>query len=139
MYSLLGETPRNNHSEEVLMENALTQLTGLFALDHSIRVYVPGTVAVNSATTAAQQAMVEKTLARMSEWFGGATAYDAMGAWMSPAVGLVTEKIRIVEAYCTAEQVEAHLGDVLTFCRNMRDAMSQEAIAMEYDNKLYFI
>lgn len=112
-------------------------LKGLFSLDHNIKLYIPSTVEANKATDNTKQ--VNETLQKFSTWFGGATANNAMGAWNSDKVGLVTEKVTIVESYCTAEQVEQYIGLVVAHAQHLKKTMSQEAISLEYDNKLYFI
>lgn len=112
-------------------------LKGLFSLDHNIKLYIPSTVEANKATDNTKQ--VNDTLAKFSQWFGGATANKAVGAWNSDKVGLVTERVTIVESYCSADQVEQYIGLVVAHGQHLKRTMSQEAISLEYDNKLYFI
>jgi hypothetical protein len=118
---------------------ATDQLKGLFSLDHNLRLYIPSTVDTDQPALEEQAAAVTAALTLFSQCFGGSTAYDALGAWSSPAAGLVTEAVKIVEAYATREQVEEHLQTVLAFGQQLKKDMAQEAIAFEYDNKLYFI
>ncbi len=116
------------------MENALK---GLFSLDHNIKLYIPSTVEANKPVDNTPQ--VDEALRLFSKWFGGATANRAVGAWNSDKVGLVKEKVTIVESYCTAEQVEEYIGLVVEHGKKLKRDMSQEAISLEYDNKLFFI
>lgn len=112
-------------------------LKGLFSLDHNIKVYIPSTVEVNNETDNSEQ--VTAALALFSGLFGGATSCDAIGAWQSKAAGLVTEKVKIVEAYADKKSLEGGLSEVIKFAETLKKDMKQEAISLEYDNKLYFI
>lgn len=113
------------------------KLAGLFSLDHNIKVYIPSTININQEFDNSQY--INKALNLFSDLFGGATSYDAMGAWSSPTAGLVTEKVKIVESYATSEAVESGLDQVLEFAQMLKTEMKQDAISLEYDNKLYFI
>jgi len=112
-------------------------LNGIFSLDHNIKIYIPSTVAVN--VKANTDKTVTQALKHFGAWFGGATSYKAMGSWVSKDKGLIVEKITIVESYADAEGVEKHLKKVLSYARKLKKELSQEAISIEYDNRLYFI
>ena len=112
-------------------------LKGLFSLDHSIKLYIPSTIETNKS--ADNRAQVDETLILFSQLFGGATSYDAVGAWESAKAGLVKEKVKIVQSYATGEQVEESIDLVIRHAEQIKIEMSQEAISLEYDNKLYFI
>ena len=113
------------------------QLKGLFSLDHQVRLYIPSTTNINEKTDTT--AYFTEALALFGELFGGSTGTDAIGSWVSPERGLVTEKITIVESYATKEQISAGLGEVIRFAHKIKTELSQEAVSLEYDNKLYFI
>ena len=112
-------------------------LKGLFNLDHNIKVYVPSTNHVDQVTDTSKY--VDEGLTQLSSYFGGSTNYEAIGSWNSQDKGLVKEKVTIVESYGTKEQMEAHIGHVIEFCEYLKKELNQEAISLEYDNKLYFI
>lgn len=114
-------------------------LAGLFSLDHNIKLYVPSTVNVNEEATNTQYEYVDKGLKLFSERFGGSTQSSAIGVWSSVDKGLVKENVIIVESYASAEAVDAHLLEVVEFAREMKREMNQESVALEYDNKLYFV
>jgi hypothetical protein len=114
-------------------------LSHYFSLEHSIRLYVPGTVTITVGATEVQEATVLEVMDRFAGWFGGATSYRAQGAWKSPIAGLVIEDVVIVEAYASSDAVEAHLPNVLYLCEQIKMEMGQEAVALEYDNRLYLI
>jgi len=113
------------------------QLRGLFSLDHNIKLYIPSTVNVDRKIDNSQH--VTNTLALFSRLFGGATSYKAKGAWNSDAKGLVVESITIVESYGTADQMNDGLETVLKYASGLKATMNQEAISLEYDNRLYFV
>ncbi len=112
-------------------------LKGLFSLDHNIRLYIPSTVSVDKKINNEQY--VKDTLSLFSDLFGGATSYRAIGAWTSQAKGLVTENVTIVESFARSKEVEAGLEAVLKYAISLKKLLLQEAISLEYDNKLYFI
>jgi len=113
------------------------RLKGIFKLSHSIKLYIPSTFDVNGKIDSRQY--VSDTLALFSKWFGGATSYDAKGAWVSGSKGLVVEDITIVVSYATREQVKKHLEDVLRHANKIKTELKQEAVSLEYDNELYLV
>ena len=112
-------------------------LKGLFSLDHNIKLYIPSTKDVDAE--ADNSAYITGALELFSACFGGATSSDHIGAWASPVKGLVLEGVKIVESYATREQIEASLKLVIEYAQKMKAELSQEAVSLEYDNKLYFI
>ncbi|RLD75975.1 MAG: hypothetical protein DRJ15_16175 [Bacteroidetes bacterium] len=119
------------------MTNTTKQLKGLFNLDHNIKLYIPSTIDIDKKIDPG--IFIDDTLELFSNEFGGATSYNAMGAWNSKIKGLVVEKVVIVEAFATADQVEASIEKIVSWAVVLKKSMNQEAISLEYDNKLYFI
>ena len=111
-------------------------LKGLFCLDHNVKIYVPSTIDVNKKID--NSSYVKQALELFSDLFGGATSYDAKGAWLSKK-GLVVEDVKIVESYATKEALEKGLNKVLRYAEKLKRELKQEAVSVEYDNKLYFI
>lgn len=114
-----------------------TILAGACKLDHRVSIYVPGTQ--GPATAADNAAQVERVAAEFSRMFGGATAQESTGFWMSDTAGLVRESVTIVYANCTAEQLREHLPDVLTLAQQIKAEMQQEALSCEIGSTLYII
>lgn len=106
-------------------------------LPQRVALYVPGTQGPDTATDNAAQ--VERVAAEFSRMFGGATAQESTGFWMSDTAGLVRESVTIVYAACTAEQLEKHLPDVLTLAQQIKQDMAQEAVTITIDQKMYII
>lgn len=104
-----------------------------------VAVYVPGTVGVDSADNDAAARMVEHVAGRLSELFGGATATDAAGFWMSDAVGLVSEFVRIVYSNTTPEALDAAAPEILAIAEHVKSEMRQEAVSVEINGALYII
>lgn len=112
------------------------QLKGLFCLDHNIRLYIPTTINISEKADTATY--LDKALHLFSRLFGGSTSYDAKGSWVSNQ-NLVIESVQIVESYATKEQVARGLEEVIRFAHKIKTELKQEAVSLEYDNKLYFI
>jgi len=82
---------------------------------------------------------VNDTLALLSSKFGGATASKALGAWVAKSGQLVTEKVDLVFAYATSEQLEEHIDLIHSYCIGLKHSLSQEAIALEVNGELYLV
>lgn len=115
----------------------IMQQAGAVELPQRVALYVPGTQGPATATDNAAQ--VERIAAEFSRWFGGATAQESTGFWMSDTAGLVREAVTIVYAACTAEQLRERLPDVLTLAQQIKAEMQQEAISAEINGTLYII
>ena len=104
---------------------------------HSFRVYIPSTVDVNNSVN--NSAAVAGCLSFLSSRFGGATAIDASGAWVSESAGLVLEKVTICYAFCGLRAFLRGRRAVLDYAKKVRDEMKQEAVSVEIDGRLYFV
>ena len=110
---------------------------GALELTHRVALYVPGTQGVSAA--ADNTAQVRKIAAALSGYFGGATAQQSTGYWMSERAGLVAESVTIVYAACTKAQRDAHLTQVLELAQDIKRELKQEAVSVELDGTLYII
>ena len=106
-------------------------------LRHNFKIYVPSTVAVSESCDNSIQ--VENTLSFLSGLFGGATSYDARGAWVSQSAGLVLENVTICVGFCSLAQKVRNRRAVVAYCKDLCKIMQQEAISLEIDGVLYFI
>lgn len=113
------------------------QLKALFSLDHNIKLYIPSTKDIDKA--ADNGAYITEALELFGQLFGGATSYDASGAWVSQSHGLVVEAVKIVESYATSEAVAGGIESVLRLALKIKRELNQEAVSLEYDNRLYFV
>ena len=115
----------------------IMQQAGAVELPQRVALYVPGTQGPATATDNAAQ--VERVARRFCEMFGGATAQQSTGYWVSEGAGLVREVVTIVFAACTAEQLRERLPDVLTLAQQIKAEMQQEAVSVEINGNLYII
>lgn len=115
----------------------MKQQTGAVELPQRVALYVPGTQGPATATDNAAQ--VERVASRFCEMFGGATAQESTGFWMSDTTGLVREAVTIVFSACTAAQLRDHLPDVLQLAQQIKAEMQQEAVSAEINGTLYII
>jgi hypothetical protein len=106
------------------------------ALAHSVSIYVPSTVNVNTPVDSAK--VVNETLSKLSAIFGGCTASNAQGAWISDSEGLVTEKVTICKSF-TGTLDDTQLDKVYDIALAIKRDMAQEAVSVEVDNSLYFV
>lgn len=64
-------------------------LKNLIVLESNVKIYIPGTIAVNIAHDNSK--FVDDTLKLLSNYFGGSTNYQAIGCWQSVNIGLIKE------------------------------------------------
>ena len=98
---------------------------------------MPSTTDTDKPTDNAAQ--VERVAREFCGWFGGATAQESTGFWMSDTAGLVREAVTIVYAACTADQLRERLPDVLNLAQQIKAEMQQEALSCEIGATLYII
>ena len=115
----------------------IMQQAAQIALPERVALYVPSTQDVTHATD--NTAQVERVAREFCGWFGGATAQQSAGYWISDTAGLVREAVTIVYAACTAAQLREHLPDVLQLAQQIKQDMQQEAVSVELNGALYII
>lgn len=115
----------------------LMQLENLVKLSSKVSIIVPSTYDVDKAIDST--AYVDAILTALSDMFGGATASDTLGCWLSPTAGLVKEKSVTVFAYCHEKDLADNIGAIIEKCEWLKSEMKQEAIAMEVNGEMYFI
>lgn len=104
---------------------------------HNIGVFIPTTTDVDQSIDTSTY--VDEVLNFMAERFGGATCREASGVWNSEDVGLVGEKVFIVESYMSQQDMNTHLDEVVSLVKKLKLELSQEAMALEVDRKLTLI
>ena len=119
------------------MSNVQRALGNMIVYSSNVKVYVPSTQKVSHLID--NSAIVLSVETQLANMFGGATAYNALGAWVCEDGRTVTEPVTIVQAYCTTDQLEQHIASVVNICANIKAELSQEAVALEVNNQLYFI
>lgn len=106
-------------------------------LNNKISIYIPSTINVNQKTDNKKQ--INNTCAFLSGLYGGCTSFNAAGCWVGKTGELVKENITIIYAYCTSLQLLKSKKAIINYCRELCREMTQEAISLEINNKLYFI
>lgn len=113
-------------------------LESLISLDHQAKIFVPSTT--DATETCDNSNMVEFVQIELAMLFGGFTTYKANGGWVSDEHGLISEPVTIVSANFTNEQyTNGNLQTIIDIAKKVCKDMSQEAVSMEIDGKLYFI
>lgn len=113
------------------------KLANCFKLSSRLSIYVPQTVNVNEYIDNTKY--VNDTLTILSKYFGGATASQAKGSWLTSNGELVIESTTIVFAYCNTRQLEESFDKIHDYIQRLKKEMSQEAIAIELNGEMYFI
>lgn len=99
-------------------------------LSEKIAVYVPSTQYDRPLPESEYQRYVTQAKTLFSQLFGGATAIEADGSWVSNGQ-LITEKITIVYSY-SDEFSEDQLDAVKQFAKQLLRELEQDAISIEY-------
>lgn len=109
------------------------------SLQHRIAVFVPSTINANESASAEVIAKwitaAKMTFARL---FGGFTAHNAVGGWVSPEHGLIEEQVTVVASF-TDEDGLGFVEKIKEFAAEMALALNQEAVSVEFDNQLEFV
>lgn len=108
-----------------------------YDLDSKVSIYVPSTVNVNDPTDNKRQVL--DIIRKLSTMFGGATASDAVGGWVSESGETVVEHVTIVYAFCKSNDLNEHFEDVLQICETLKEEMSQEAVTLEINGQCKFV
>jgi hypothetical protein len=70
--------------------------------------------------------------------FGGATAIEGNGSWLSDDNQLIKEKVTIV--YSFAEDLDKNkINQVVAYAEYLKEEMKQSSVSLEVNGKMYFI
>lgn len=116
-------------------------LQDCFALSSNVKLYVPSTLNGSDKAPAHKvNQTVQDTIKQFSQWFGGATSYQATGGWYSQEQRqVITEQVVVVEAFATSDAVDDHLDNVVTWAQTIKATFSQESVAVEHNGTLYLV
>ena len=109
----------------------------MYSLTTKIAIYVPSTIDIDSPVD--NSAQVEKTAIFLSDLFGGCTACNVSGYWITQEKQLVRENHVVVYAYTTEDKAQEAEEKIIDFVQQMKKEMQQECISVEYNNRLYFV
>lgn len=111
----------------------MNRLQSMFKLQEKIAIFVPATSNVNESIDNSKY--VEMAQFTLSNLFGGATAIQTSGAYVSNVGELVTENTTMVYAY--GMNIESKMNEVLDFVQYLQIELGQECIGLEYNNQFY--
>lgn len=118
----------------------MTQLKALkncFKLTSKLTLYIPATNNINEPID--NREFVDRAATLLSNCFGGATSTPALGYWVSSSAGLTVENTTIVFAYASESDLLQYMDEVVSFCEDLKNELSQDAIALELNGEMYFI
>jgi len=116
------------------MTNA--KLQAAFKLQHKITMYVPATIHDKEIDN---MHYVDEVATKFSIWFGGATALEAKGFWVSVEGGLIKEKVTPVYSFCTKEALKENIDKVVELLEKLKIKLEQEAMALEINGEIHFL
>jgi len=108
-----------------------------FDLDSKVSIYVPSTLNVSEHID--NTAKVREVITKLSNLFGGATATEAVGGWVTEDGQTIIEHVTIVYSFCTTEQLQEHFDAVYGICEDIKESMGQEAVTLEINGQVKFV
>lgn len=108
-----------------------------FDLDSKVSIYVPSTN--NVSVEVDNSEAVRSVIRELSQLFGGATATQAVGGWVSESGETILERVTIVYSFCTSEQLRKHFDDVYAIAQRIKEEMTQEAVTLEINGQVKFV
>ena len=135
----LGLMPLSDVGGNVNRPSAVHGQNDANRLVNKVAVYIPGTVDGNVPNPHKQAEWTKKALRFFAARFGGATSVPGQGAWHSAMHGLVTESVMIVSSFGSAADLASHQDAIKEFALDMKAAMRQEKVAVEYAGRLELI
>lgn len=108
-----------------------------FDLDSKVAIYVPSTTNISTECDNIEQ--VRTVIGKLSAMFGGATASEAVGGWVSQSGETIVERVTIVYAFCTTSSLSDNFEKVLEICNWLKNLMGQEAITLEVNGQVKFV
>ena len=132
----LGNSVYATVQQETTKVKQSSALKGQFYLEDVVKIYVPSTYNVDQPID--NTPYVNKSLEEFSKMFGGATAIDGTGSWLSDDDQLITENVTIV--YSFAEDLDKNkINRVVAYAKSLKDEMKQSSVSLEVNGKMYFI
>ena len=115
------------------------KLSNLIKLSCSVKLLIPSTQNVDVEISDQEfEIEVENALVFLGNLFGGSTGSDAVGTWPSLR-GLVKEKVKQIESYCSSDDLNKHIDDVIDYSIELKTRMAQESVGLLVNNELYFV
>ncbi len=109
----------------------------VWLLEHSLVIYVPTTIDVNTPLDTSMYVEQAKNL--MAELFEGISWVEQGGMYKSALAGMVSENNFLVKSFMTRQALEKHLPAVLNFVGYLQKQLRQETMALEIDGKMVLL
>lgn len=101
----------------------------MIKLNNHVRFFVP--------VEPTKSREIQNHVARyLSEGFGGATEYRAVGYWVSPEGKITREPVRVIESY--GDNID-NLQPLLDLAEYVRLELAQGTVAVEINGSMYII
>ena len=117
--------------------NNFELLKKYYSLPERIAVYIPTTCDINKTCDTTKYKEHFTTL--FSKLFGGCSAQNIDGFWISEKAGKVAESIYMIYAYSDHETINNSLENVLNDVKKMCSELKQDCISLEINGVLHFI
>jgi len=127
----------NNLKKRKVKKMELSKLENMFSLSCNVVVYVPSTYNVDKKIDNKKQ--VESVASLLADYFGGSTSEKCKGYYKANSGKMISEDIIKVYAFCDTESLNNNIDNVIAICENLKTEMKQESIALEINNKMYFV
>lgn len=109
-------------------------------LTKKVSVTLPGTDHGKPIEADVLANILNLTMRMLSRWFGGCTAIDGQGAWVSQSSGqLIVEPVKIVVAYCDEADLAKHRKNVEAWAAQVATQLGQECVAVEWPEGMDFV
>lgn len=133
---LLANSVYASEQQETAKAKQSSALKGQFYLEDTVKIYVPSTYNIDQPID--NTPYVNKSLEEFSRMFGGATAIDGTGSWLSDDNKLIKEKVTIVYSY--AEDLDkTKINQVVDYAKSLKEELKQSSVSLEVNGKMYFI
>ncbi|WP_227551677.1 DUF3574 domain-containing protein [Metabacillus sediminilitoris] len=133
---LLANSVYASEQQETAKAKQSSALKGQFYLEDIVKIYVPSTYNIDQPID--NTPYVNKSLEEFSRMFGGATAINGTGSWLSDDNKLIKEKVTIVYSY--AEDLDkTKINQVVDYAKSLKEELKQSSVSLEVNGKMYFI
>ena len=103
----------------------------------NVKIYVPSTYNVDKKIDNAK--IVDDTKKLLCTLFGGSTESIVNGAWIDQTNTIVNERVNVIYSFMSFVDYLKNKKTIINHAKKIRDEMKQEAVSIEFNNKLYFI
>lgn len=113
------------------------KFTTQFGLNNKVEIIVPTTIGAESITD--NSAYVKHVMEILALTFGGSSAYEQKGAWISDESGdMIEERSTVVYAYAS-DLNDDNMNTVYELAEEICRMMSQECVAVTVNSTMYFV